>query len=67
MAEISVEINSSNAAFTEDARGEIARLLRGIAETLEDRPWITDGLLFDANGNRVGKWCSEVLEADADA
>ena len=53
-----VEIDTDNSAFADMEGGEIARILRGIAGTVEE----TSGesfadyavSLFDVNGNKVG-------------
>lgn len=46
-------ISTSNAAFEEDARAEIARILRDTASSLE-RQHSSFGQIRDVNGNRVG-------------
>ena len=53
-----IEIDTDNAAFSEIEGSEVARILRGIASTVEE----TSGdnfddyavSLFDLNGNKVG-------------
>ena len=47
-----IEINMDNAAFEDGANQEVARVLRALAERLdEDR---APGTLRDKNGNTVG-------------
>lgn len=48
-----VTMSTDNAAFTEgDAPGEVARILRRIANRLENGD--TEGKCVDVNGNAVG-------------
>jgi hypothetical protein len=54
-------ITTDNAAFEEDARGEVARILRALATRIDDGSETLGGL-YDGNGNRVGRF---VFEADA--
>ena len=49
-----LEFSTDNAAFADDARGEVARVLRDIAARIERGA--TDGLARDINGNMVGGW-----------
>lgn len=53
MNELKIIINTGNAAFQPDARPEIARILRKLAETIEDNDIPT--WLWDISGNKVGK------------
>lgn len=50
----SLSFETDNAAFDDgNAENEIARILRGIAETVHR----TDGgLIHDVNGNQIGTW-----------
>ena len=58
-----LEINCDNAAFLNDDYGtpangqELARILRDLADTVENLDDVSDfgGFLYDVNGNRVGK------------
>ena len=43
-----------NAAFDDDKRGEVARLLREVADKVISGQG--HGHLYDANGNKVGSW-----------
>jgi hypothetical protein len=60
-----VVIETDSAAFDYDAAGEVARILRRLADGKLDelgpgRPRKTDsGSLRDSNGNRVGAWTWE--------
>lgn len=59
-----LHIETGNAAFsTEESgeHGEVARILRRLADALEAQGG-TDGPLRDAYGNRVGAW---KLESEA--
>lgn len=49
-----VEIRTDNAAFDDDANTEVARILRGIADALEEGA--REGLARDANGADVGRY-----------
>lgn len=46
-------IKTDNTAF-EDPGDECAKILRAVVGKLEDGH--RNGVLFDTNGNRVGKW-----------
>ncbi len=55
-----LNINTANAAFTEDENGvgagyEVARILRELAEKIEYQS-SGKGSVQDYNGNTVGKW-----------
>lgn len=55
---LTVSIMGENAAFEDgqEGRSEFARILRALADRLEDDFGGTfDAPLFDANGNRVGR------------
>ena len=55
-----IEIKMDNAAFENGAGAELARILRGITNTLHDRAVVEMEIpLRDSNGNTVGKF--EVL------
>lgn len=55
MAKFKLEIATDNAAFEgEDRNYEIARILRGIADGLEQGK--ESGIARDINGNRVGEY-----------
>ena len=49
-------IETDNAAFGDDYRAEIARLLRSIATRLENGTSANCGRLYDHNGNHVGDY-----------
>lgn len=50
-----VKIDTKNAAFEDDERMEIIRILRELIKHLTYN-YSTEGKLFDYNGNSVGKW-----------
>ncbi|MBZ5499078.1 MAG: hypothetical protein LAP85_21985 [Acidobacteriia bacterium] len=59
---MTIEVEMSNAAFTEDGPGseshEAARILRDLAGRIECHPHFSPGLtqaLHDINGNNVGR------------
>jgi len=53
-----LEIETSNAAFADDPAGEVARILRDLAERIEGYGVAPASAmsLRDANGNAVGEW-----------
>lgn len=54
MAAFKLEFDTGNAAFDDgNAEVEAARILRTIAERLEDH---NAGSIYDINGNRIGFW-----------
>ena len=58
MDEFILRISTGNAAFDDDARGEIARILRFVADRC-DRCEVAQGHdmpLYDTNGNKVGRY-----------
>jgi hypothetical protein len=54
---LKIDINMDNAAFEDNAGSECARILRKLADELEDTNAEEGvlGPLFDVNGNKVGK------------
>lgn len=52
----SIKIEMGNAAFEQDPAGELARILRDLADKLEDRGFAVGNSikLSDFNGNTVG-------------
>ena len=61
---LTVKLNTENDAFGDGNGGaEIARILRRLADAIEDGS-SGPGTLNDANGNRVGSW---TLSIDAQA
>jgi len=49
-----LKFSTANAAFDPDARGEIMRILRVVAQHIERGE--DCGVCRDVNGNTVGKW-----------
>jgi hypothetical protein len=49
------EFSTTNAAFDDAPASEAARILREIARKIEAGESF-DGVIFDANGNRIGAW-----------
>jgi len=60
---IEVNLNTDNSAFDEDPAAEVARILRGMTDRIEQQHY-TGGtnLLFDINGNACGYF--QVTERD---
>lgn len=58
--QITIEIVTRNAAFEDSPTGEVARILRDLAEQFE-RDGIPHDTLFDLNGNSCGGvWIEEI-------
>ncbi len=55
-----LEISTDSDAFFEGAGTEITRILRDLADKVEDHTTAGEGLLRDFNGARVGTWRLEV-------
>lgn len=51
---IQIEFTTGNAAFAESPTGEIARILRSLAERVESGMVTDETPIRDINGNRVG-------------
>lgn len=49
-------INTTSDAFQEDASGELARILRHLADDADAGLYFEKSPVFDANGNSVGHW-----------
>jgi hypothetical protein len=56
---------TDNAAFDDDPRGEIARILRKLADDIDNGSQ-TEGGLYDLNGNRVGAFEIVLMPSDVD-
>lgn len=64
MSSFSLHVSTDNAAFAPSVGSEVARLLRVLAEDLDDgeiepddlRYGANEGTVRDANGNTVGRW-----------
>lgn len=61
LVELEVKINSDNDAFVENPAAETARILRGVADSIDSTDYCQLSL-YDSNGNRVGSFCFEVNE-----
>lgn len=60
--EFRLDINSGNAAVTEDPRSSVAALLRAAAAAVEGGH--DAQRLFDLNGNLVGSWFVDIEEEE---
>lgn len=56
------EFSTTNAAFEDAPASETARILREIAGKIATGESF-DGVIFDANGNRVGSWSMDERES----
>lgn len=60
---IRIEIDTENSAFEIDCAGEVARILRGLADKLEsawnNNPSVWEQPIHDLNGNHVGAMWAE--------
>jgi hypothetical protein len=59
-----VKIRTANAAFEDGAGLEIARILRDIADRMEDTYGDAGGSVRDYNGHRVGFYAYSTEETD---
>lgn len=68
MSEFRLTINTDNSAFSGDDYGpELARILRNIAQRLEDAGSIPDGIdcgILDSNGNRCGYYSADMRDEE---
>lgn len=60
---VSIEFRTDNAAFDDEPATEAARILREIADKIAAGEAF-DGLIFDRNGNRIGRWSMDERDAD---
>lgn len=54
MEKFTLSINTSNAAFDDYEAHEVARILRELAQRLENNGMESEIILRDINGNKVG-------------
>ncbi len=54
MEEFRMNVRMANAAFEDDCKGEMVRILMKVTE--EVARGRQEGPIFDVNGNRVGEW-----------
>jgi hypothetical protein len=55
-----LKIDTGNAAFEDDPNYELARILRAVADKVENGH--ADGRCYDINGNKVGSWAVGVVD-----
>ena len=55
MERVTLEITKMGNAAFEYPEGEVARILRELADKIEAQG-LTGGVLMDYNGNKVGEW-----------
>lgn len=60
---LKIHIETGNAAFADEPATEMARILRDLADQIEDFP-APYTVLFDVNGNAVGE--CEISEGEED-
>jgi hypothetical protein len=53
---VNIQFSIENAAFSENQNFEIARILRALADDIENEVVINHGLLRDLNGNVIGSY-----------
>lgn len=53
---------TDNAAFTDDAHGEVGRILREVAKQIERG--CSTGRARDGNGNTVGEWSLKIPDGE---
>lgn len=49
-------VEMDNDAFGDDPRGELVRVLRGLADDFEEEGIARNGTILDINGNTVGSY-----------
>lgn len=49
-------INTDSAAFDDDCGNEIARILREVADRMEEDSAVIRGIIRDFNGNKCGEY-----------
>ena len=54
MAELIIIMNLDNAEFDDDYKRAVERKLRGVMTDIDFD--FKNGIIMDANGNRVGQW-----------
>jgi hypothetical protein len=65
MANFSLEFQMNNAAFADNPAGEVARILRDVADKVERGDGFTVGdaelrPIRDSNGNLIGEYCADL-------
>lgn len=55
MSELTLGMKLDNAAFDDEPGYEVCRILRDLADKIEQRGLQDEMILWDINGNRVGK------------
>jgi hypothetical protein len=53
MAKFTLNFSCDNAAFDDYSRGEIARILRDVANRIQGTDY---GVVYDSNGNQIGRF-----------
>ena len=63
---LTIQINTANAAFTDNGGAEIAKILERLTYAVPFKlaDGVTSGTILDSNGNSVGTW--SFTEEDAD-
>ena len=56
-----LQFETDNAVFDKDRPAECRRILKLIASRVY--PGLTDGIIHDANGNRIGAWALDIEES----
>jgi hypothetical protein len=65
--EVNITFRTNNAAFQEgNGTAEVARILRQLAQEVEDSAGSIDGRIRDINGNRIGEYDVEVPDGEED-
>lgn len=53
---VKIEFRTDNAAFDDRPATEAGRILREIARQIEQGEHMDGAMIFDENGNRIGRW-----------
>jgi hypothetical protein len=54
VSKVKIVINMENAAFEDKPAFEVARILRALAQRIDDAESLEGHVVLDTNGNRVG-------------
>lgn len=65
--EFVLRFTTENAAFTQDAAGEVSRILHAVAvRVFVDAATENYGRVYDSNGNSIGEWAYDTPATEHD-
>ena len=56
MPKLCIEFETNNEAFADDLLGETSRILRLVADEVDEYGVYTSMVIKDINGNTIGQW-----------